>query len=911
VSTRTIASQSLEYPAIKVQLASAGVDWSSACHVTATGSLASALRHHGTPAIPIATLLDLITLPSWQSIGRGVELTDFPDLAELDITDELEFAESASLWRKGAESLKFRLEFDLSRALRAYAADTLHWSRDAKLLVATRREFFRSIQGLASAGFQPHELTFHNKFQQHALEAWDVLIGEVPNFSKVRNILWGSDQQAGVRSVRDALSHVFSLQLGRDRPATQVILHGFYFYTPPQWALFQLIDAAPSLEQVFLVHDDGKHPAFATWRQFFSQTEWRIPYIERPTGPSIPQIPRADTLDRALSGRPLLPANTSGITITKFRNVAEFAVSILHNAEQSLMYAPDHAAMDGYALRLGRPENNDAVDISDLPIGTYILNLHALVELRPGERPRIRIDQQALRDVVSSGYLPVGGLADDVSLSSVLNRSLPFFEGCDQGHEWVERALALSRLIRTEIGALGGRQSNISDQQRMADHAGNPLRTVPWADLTVDEADALHRCIEALVDAASKIAEIETVEMREYLGDLRSRLKAGMDHLSQDVSNKVLSKLESAGQLDEEEVSVDEVVEVVRLLLGRQVDKRSEVPDEDQTDKVERLDQDRREVSPLRDLDVLAYFPSAHPIHLANLSDNSFPRSAASVGWPFSLECISNDLPENLRISLQVMQAREWQAGLSDAYLLHLALSSRDPAGVSQPVQLSYIESLAGNPLNLSPLVELLTSPLRHAADQTVREYLGGLIPRRDDRGAMTTKMFPTVEGIHRNSDGSEVMTLDHRALATAVVCQRRFALQWALGPTASYRARHHFLMIFGNAIRALQSRAVPLDRAKEICDDLWRFTTRGQRASSEVRAWTYQQNALAWLATLGGSYSNSYGDAYNVAKEVAPVSSVSLLEARNGALLPVGVAEEEACRHCPVKDRCRDAAIS
>ena len=52
--------------------------------------------------------------------------------------------------------------------------------------------------------------------------------------------------------------------------------HGFYFYSPVQWAFFQALARVPDVDQVFIVHDDGDNPAFSTWRYFF-RTEWQMP----------------------------------------------------------------------------------------------------------------------------------------------------------------------------------------------------------------------------------------------------------------------------------------------------------------------------------------------------------------------------------------------------------------------------------------------------------------------------------------------------------------------------------------------------------------------------------------------------------------------------------------------------------
>lgn len=900
MTIRVLASPSLAFDEIRDDLRLEGVEWESACHVTATGSLATALRAAGTPAIPLATMMDIAMLPHWEHDGVAPA---FPDRRVLSARDEEKFRAATKDWRRFANRLAFRLDFDLSRALRSHAQD-MSWSDHVRLLVSGRQDFFRTVQTLEASGFGPTDLSAHTPFEQSALHAWSALGLRVPNLSKRRDLLWRFDRQQTLASAQSELARIFGG--GEPGGPLQVILHGFYFFTAPQWAFFQLLGGSPDIDQVILVHDDGDHPAYATWRQFFSDNDWRLPSVQR-VRTTTGSRPRADALRRALTGAPLQESDTDGVSVSRYRNLAEFAAEFLPETLKAKVFAPDHTDLNSYATRLSRPGDDDALDIGDLPIGVYILNLHSLVELRPGSPPRIRLTTEALRDIVSSGYLPGNGLDAGQALLSTLDRAAPFFEGCDLGHEWVERASALARLIRSDVSEFGQLAVNATDVERIAIHAANPLRAVPWADLTLQDADILWHNIEAVVDAAHKIAEVERIEMGEYLGDLRKRLRQGMDHLSHEESENLLSKLDSAGDLDNEVVGVDEVVEVVRLLLGRNVRGADRAPDEDDNGN-EGADQPDSKVAPLRDLDMLAYFPSRDPIHLANLSDKSFPRSARAVGWPFSIARIQpNDDPQ--RIAVQIMAARESQAGLSDTYLLHLALGAAAEDGAAQTVTLSYVEQISRRPLNLSPLVALLTNPLRGHDDSAVRNYLGGLAPSRSNPLAATGAPFPGVTVEHRQDLKADLLPLDRSALATAVVCRRRFAIQWALGPTASYRHRHHFVMIFGNAIRGLRWLRVDHARAAAICDDLWRFITRGQRTSSESKARTKPSNVRAWLSTLG-SYTSEYARAYEFAKGDDDVDVQLVSAADDHRVLPAGAHDPDICRHCPVKDRCLDAAL-
>jgi hypothetical protein len=128
--------------------------------------------------------------------------------------------------------------------------------------------------------------------------------------------------------------------------------------------------------------------------------------------------------------------------------------------------------------------------------------------------------------------------------------------------------------------------------------------------------------------------------------------------------------------------------------------------------------------------------------------------------------------------------------------------------------------------------------------------------------------------------------------------------------------------MLFGNTIGAVARRGrIAEEAATDICNDLWRFMTNGERASSRSKARVVASGPSAdpdvWPLTIGGSRN---GDdltslAYRYALQrnnvprpvldtrvVAP-SNTDFLPARNG-----DAGDGDICRDCPVKSRCMAA---
>lgn len=122
----------------------------------------------------------------------------------------------------------------------------------------------------------------------------------------------------------------------------------------------------------------------------------------------------------------------------------------------TIYYSADAQVVARFVRRLDRDAPSARVDLSSLPVGLFLLAAHGCIDKQTGQRTRVRLTTDALQDMAGSGFLEVGEV-DPVVALGVLRRAAPFFAGCYQGHDWVERARALNRLVRDEVAALGAR----------------------------------------------------------------------------------------------------------------------------------------------------------------------------------------------------------------------------------------------------------------------------------------------------------------------------------------------------------------------------------------------------------------------------------------------------------------------
>jgi len=154
------------------------------------------------------------------------------------------------------------------------------------------------------------------------------------------------------------------------------------------------------------------------------------------------------------------------------------------------------------------------------------------------------------------------------------------------------------------------------------------------------------------------------------------------------------------------------------------------------------------------------------------------------------------------------------------------------------------------------------------------------------------------------------VDALDPRAAASSVACARRFAIQWAMGPSAAFEPEYLQTMLHGNLANAMVKEGLGKTFAAQLtANDLWAHLTEGQRRSSLEKAVIKPSGKsadFAWLFTLTGSRHGRkpLDAAYQHAMEMIPPDEdqIAPLDAE---FLPQGTTDADVCARCPVQARC------
>lgn len=905
-SWRAVALPRVDHGSVADALVGLHTSWADASHVTATTTLAGAVRGTGVVGLPLATLMDLVVMPGLPgTMALPVEGFPGPAVFRRGVAT---YEDAMTRWQEQASGRRLRIGIQVDDSLRAFVRAEADVAT-GRALVASRREYARTVHALVAAGVDPGSFRPRDELAQVAARAWARAEQDVPALGAPRDLVWVDfdDIQGGATAdarhlaqrVRGALAAAFGA-----KERWTLVHHGFYFFTPPQWALFQVLKRIPEVDQVFVVHDDSSNPAFATWRHYF-RSEFGMPPVDVRTGEGA-VTPAAAVFRAVLEGEATsvaadIEVRDCGSPVELVRLFKDEDTAVTEGDPGPLRYAASADEVQRFAQRLGRSGTLPSPRLAQLPVGSFLMSLHGCIRQGSDGRTSVDLTGQALLDMVASGFLDLPAGVTGAG-PATLRRTLPYFGGCRTGEQWTERAELLRRTVEERVAEVGVREDDESDVERVARAAANPTRLVPWADVTLDEVAAVQATVRRAVDLVEETAARERVTLGDHLGQVRARLERALRRLPEKEREVIEAKLRGFGVALEDEIDVVGLVDVVAMLLGRSADFE---PDLDS----ERPGSASTSVSQLRGLDALGLQRADTDVHLANLAENVFPGQVSAVGWPFDLEDLRTSDEAVDPVTVDLLELRAATASLSDLYLFWLALDGVEPG---RKVRLSWLSDVAGEKQRLSPIVSLLTRP--DVRSDAVKAVAGGLevqpVRSAADMLARRERPSPVVVDVDP-SDVTDVLdALDTRASTAAMVCPRRFAIQWAMGPTAAFGPEYLQTMLLGNVNGALVKADLmnPLTAAATT-NQLWAHLTEGQRASSREKSVVKASGGsadVAWLTTLAGNAkgSKAMDRAYQAAMdEVSPEEEEIAPE--GPVFLPVGVDDPEVCGKCPVQARC------
>ena len=918
---RAIALPAVDLDSLEAVSQRIGLDFRNCGHVTATDATAKLLRESGMRAVSIVELIDLIVWDAMPNPKR-LPISSMPRL-NIDADDyqsELKtYGSHLRKWRQDLATRRAAFVIQIDNVLRTYLRNSAADAAVGRLLRLDVQELRRSILFIIQQNFRPTDFGTQDPLLRVACDAWTHLELQIPEVTNVRRDLWDfptalSDPQSKEeRSLKDRVEAALSQVFGPVDGHRQIMFHGFYFFTPAQWGLWQLLRSHEDIDQCFIVHDDGSNRAFESWRHYFIE-RWLMPRVEYQPF-SITGVGGAESLRSSLEGRCVDDVDLRHVKVVKFNNTTEFvrhwsleqAEAKEQRRDEPVLYAPSPADLARVIDRVGLGQTATSVNLANLPVGQFLLALHECVEFNVAGVPELILNGDRLMDMAASGFLDT----DDVKAQpsrhlSALRRALPFFDDVRFVDDWSQRAVALQRLVIGEVAAFGPRSSGQTDLQRVAGAAANELRLASWCDLTDVE---VHNVVAAIRAAEQLIREIVADGPRKldrYFDYVLKSLERAMASLNDEDRSVVQQKLAVVGATAGQDLDAEGVKDVIFFILGREMDFGFE-------DDVARSEESK--VINVRFIDALGLQKSPSDVHIANLSETMFPAKTPPYGWPFSERSLKHH-PDRL-VAAEIQRTRGQTAQLGDLYLFWLALEGLQSG---RTLTLSWISRLGNELQNPSSLLTLITRPA--VRNDNVVVLTGGAQLSPANRGIPVNAQRPPLPSRPVNSQvamqgaAAALAQLDRIAASSAIACSRRFVLQWALGPSASFTPSHMQTMLYGNMIGVMQLRG-RLQRASDaiqkLASDLWRHLTPGERRSSLEKRRIVSNGPTPrwqWVHTLKGNRqgTSAVDRAYQASFDPAVVIPVgSVVGSDIDAVIPPRPENvtSEMCNMCPVAPRC------
>lgn len=906
----------VNHESIVAALQQLNFDWDAVHHVTATKSLHKAIESTGVYSIDIASLADLIIMPGMPDDYKQ-DLSGYPLRNVFNMSRKTYIRQSMD-WHNKVSGHRMRMSIQFENLLRTYMRSSHEGSPELRAIFQGRRDFYRTILTLIASGVRPQSIDAQHPISRKATDIWKWVERELPAISKIRSDLWMSIQDFNTqhsnesKDLRNRINHALNVCFGPTTNIRTIVHHGFFFYTSAQWALFQLLGSMSNIQQIFIVHDDGQNPVYESWRAYFSPQ--LLVELKNSINLQVDYLQVNNILHDAFNGGYINPNDYKNrITLLNCHSPAEFVSYVNKNAsvinisdeekyEIPLLFAADNTTLNRYHDRLNvEYVNQTKVDLSRLPVGVFLLRLHECIEVQ-NNTTRYRLTVDRITDMISSGMLTIQGRVVRDLLPTWL-KAQQFFDGCDYINEWQERATELLQVISEYKRHYT--YDDTTDVKRMENYVANALRLLPWGDIEESDAKEIYDLINGIDNLLITVASGESVRFRDYMKNMRQHLRRGMAQLPQADRQQIETKLDATFLDMNQPLHVDGLYDAIQIILGRHVEFNAFGEDDD----------DSRRVKLLSALDVLGFRMSQHPIHIANLADGKFPRSGSEIGWPYHIEDLMAPDAVESTIVLRLLQMRSTYAEWGDIYLLWLALNGTP----QHEITLSWISEIGSDTFNRSAFLELIADPHLPKHWTNVRNTIGGL-PTADARLVdLMDSLF--VVPPPRSIQSNNTISVDHilsllpkPAIATNIVCARRFVLQWGMGLTASFGQEHQQRMLYGNIMGLNDRSAIGLN--VKYIDMMWSHLTVGERASSKSKAVVRGGNRSAheaWVYTLAGGgrgerpYDKAYQFTQDTNSQVKDIS-ISYTDSSYIPLVPSDQVNFSICKMCPVKSQCSKA---
>jgi len=797
-----------------------------------------------------------------------------------------------------ADTTKFRETIVLSEFFRMRISKADRNEKEKNWLMACRKNISSILSAiilLEECGISPNEIDAGEDVTLGLfLEAWDYLVEhDAPsvnpddmNIKKFREIM------EGLKS-KEKWGSIFNKLYGSKHPQ-KLILHGFYYFTPLQYRIFNLMEKQGT-ELVFLFPYDERY-------QFVNEI-WTLTYAEENGFPPksdwhIMRSDKEESIGEIFEGNNVPLVNK--LSIKRYDSIIEFADDIKRIKQNGYALYSTNFHTANAILRDFYPEEYGDRKLLSYPIGQFVNTLNHMWD---DDRQTIILDEDSLIECFSSGWLMISNVSGKQYMQDLMY-VLPFFSGCETIVEWEERIGQLESIQKTILEQFYENLDSDEAVARWQQVMGNPLNQFSPFSVDIKKLSTILALIKQLLEMAKELfGTNQPVRVKDHMNKLDYVLKRY--EVSGDLYDEELKLVEEIFEKLDDPINAtakgypSDIAAALNIYLTGRLDE-SEI----QMNRVGL-------VMPMYQVDA-AVIKNNSKVHVCFCDIDSMPGKKKHYVWPLNTGVIENvyaaKSDEDKKIVAAMKHVMEDSAA-TNRYFIYSALKNRD-------VELSYIANMRGEPKTPSPYIVMLENALSLDAKKAWKNHF------------ISYSSVDAVEYAQnriKDYDRKRMPELVPReARMDYAICPMKYILSYVVEKHPTYSNTFHQNYAINGLIAAI--KALTLDEGISQ-DDIYEnvielFPHMRSVEKRQVKDYIYYEGRyddmdFGNLTRKGDKY---YTDERlkvfypNRRVREAAVKQFGLLatpDGRQGLNLYETSEIENACIYCPHEDYCRNARFA
>ncbi len=477
------------------------------------------------------------------------------------------------------------------------------------------------------------------------------------------------------QALQEALSKLYDGDF-RLADNMHIVLHGFYFVTPEQQVVLEILRKQQISITFFHYYDDNYADTFDFIKAFVTDRfGWPSPidwiYDSKS---STTTTPIAQTFLAAYENRPGKQSQIKEI-ITAYPSFFDFLQSVIlpnlpfegkRDCKINII-SPNAQQLNDLLLSYYPELNSKKRNFLSYPIGRFLTSLHQIYN-----KGQLYLSEDILIDLFSSGWL-YDELTNQNSLDYTydLQRIFPYFKGCKEIASWIYR---LEELIKQGITI--EEAFPIGEENRIVRSVRSPFSKISHFAVPLDRLKQIKTFLESIQHMSEFLfAQSDSNTINSHFKSLKDILRShenGATLIANENEKLLIQELEKKlGRIhDDSEFLYEDLQTALHFYLSGKLD-----------------DQDENYIDGFIEIDGEMFKTHEHAIYLTGLDENSLPLAAQTIPWPLQSETFEKLSEEYIALQLHSIRSRANKS--ISRYLFFIALNLP-----SEHVKLSWIKNM-------------------------------------------------------------------------------------------------------------------------------------------------------------------------------------------------------------------------